>query len=183
MALERLYELGTRFYLASPLAFADWTTPTTAELNANATNNPSGLIWNLTCAIDQGDTTFNLDDAETDDSLTFCQRAGATNPTSYNPSIVYGVNRSAVPWVESTPSSFNTANLAFSLLAWRAIEYFAILSVGKDPDAPFAVGDRVKLARVGTSDPTNLMGSGENIRLQQTFRGLGDINWNYKLLV
>ena len=41
MALARLqkdevYRLG----LASPRAFADWTAPTAAELNANSSNDP-----------------------------------------------------------------------------------------------------------------------------------------------
>ena len=49
-----------RFYLAHRLAFANWQTPTIAELNANSTNAPSGLIWNLTCALNTDGTTFDL---------------------------------------------------------------------------------------------------------------------------
>lgn len=181
MADVRLYDPNVRIYLASPLAFADWKNPTAAELNANPTNDPNGLIWNLTCAIDRADSTFDLDEAEVDDSLSFCQVAGTTSPTSYNPNIVYSAFRSSVPWVVTDPATFNTANLAFSLMAWRGIEYFSIVSVGEKYDEAFAIGDRLKMARVGTSDPVDLIGTGENVRLQQTFRPLGDVNWNYRI--
>lgn len=44
MALKRLQKDEVyRFYLASKLAFEDWENPTTAELNANPTNDPNGL--------------------------------------------------------------------------------------------------------------------------------------------
>lgn len=181
MADTRLYDPAVRIYLASPLAFADWQNPTTAELNANPTNDPNGLIWNLTCAVDRADSTFDLGDAETDDSLSFCQVYGTTNPTSYNPEIVFSIFRSKTPWVVSDPATENTANLAFSLLAWRGVEYFAIISVGERYDEGFAVGDEVKMARVATVDPTDVIGSGEMTKLTQNFAARGDVNWNHTL--
>lgn len=181
MADVRLYDPAVRIYLASPLAFQDWQAPTVAELNANPSNDPNGLIWNITCAVDRADSTFDLDAAEVDDSLSFCQVAGTTSPTSFNPNIALSVFRSDVPWIVSDDTSRNTANLAFSLLAWRGVEYFAIMSVGEEHDEDFSIDDRVKMARVGTSDPVDLTGTGENIRLQATMRPLGDVNWNYKI--
>ena len=181
MADTRLYDPAVRIYLASPLAFADWKNPTAAELNANPTNDPDGLIWNLTCAIDRADSTFDLDDAETDDSLSFCQVAGTTNPTSLNPNIALSAFRSKVPWVVSDPTTENTANLAFSLLAWRGVEYFAIISVGERYDESFSIGDRLKMARVGTVDPIDTYGSGEVLKIQNDLRALGDVNWNYRV--
>lgn len=181
MANLRLYDPAVRIYLASPLAFADWTKPTVAELNANPTNAPDGLIWNLTCAVDRADSTFDLDEAEVDDSLSFCQVAGTTNPTSFNPNIQLTYFRSRVPWIISDPSTFNTANLAFSLNAWRGVEYFAIISIGEKYDDVFAVGDRLKMARVGTVDPTDQIGTGEMVRLGQQYRPLGDVAWNIRI--
>src|SRR5699024_8958267 len=101
MANERLFGPATRFYLASPLAFADWQNPTTAELNSNPTNSPNGLIWNVTCALSEDGTTFDLGDSETDDSLSFCQVAGAVNPTSYNAEVVFSAFRATEPWIVS----------------------------------------------------------------------------------
>lgn len=181
MANIRLKNPAVRLYLASPLAFADWQNPTTAELNANPTNDPNGLIWNLSCALSQSDTTFDLADSDTDDELTFCQVAGAVNPTTYNTDIVYTAFRSDVPWVTSDPATFNTANLAHSLLQWRGVEYFAIASVGKDAGENFAVDDRVKMARVATDNGVDLKGTGEMLKIQSTFLSRGDINWNYRL--
>lgn len=175
MANERLFNPATRFLVAFPEAFEDWENPTTAELNANPDNDPSGLIFEITCALSQDSTTFDLGDSDTDDSLTFCQIAGAVNPTTLNPEIVYELERSKDP-VEQ-----NTANLAFSLFAWRGIEMFGILSVGEEPRTAFEVGDRVKMARFATDYPTDVMGTGENIRLNTTTGARGDVNWNYEL--
>lgn len=181
MADLRLYDPAVRIYLASPLAFDDWENPTVAELNANLTNDPHGLIWNITCAVDRADSTFDLGDAEVDDSLSFCQRAGDTSPTSYNPDVSLSIFRSDTPWVVSDPATANTANLAFSLLAWRGVEYFVIISIGEKYDEQFAVGDRLKMSRMGTSDPVDAFANAENVRLQPALRALGDVNWNHRV--
>lgn len=182
MANERLFGPATRFLLASPLAFADWQNPTTAELNANATNSPNGLIWDLTCALSEDGTQFDLADSETDDSLSFCQVAGAVNPTNYNPEIVYQVFRAKERWKVSDSNTFNTAELARTLLSYKGVEYFAILSVGEEPGTNFAVGDRIKMAQVSTDYGVDEIGSGDNAMLTQTFAGRGNVAWNVELL-
>lgn len=183
MALARLQGLVHRFWVAAPDHFEDWQNPTVAEMNANPTNDPAGSIFNLTCALNTDGTTFDLGDPETDDSLTFCQVAGAETVTGYNPEIVYEIERSRERWMVSDTASFNTANLAFSLLAWRGVEYWAIMSVGKGPEAPVAVGDRLKMVGAATDHIVDVTGSGENIRGQQTFATgrLDGINWNYRV--
>lgn len=185
MANERLFNKPkpvSRFYLASRLAFEDWQNPTAAELNANPTNDPNGLIWNLTCALSQEDTTHDLGESETDDELSFCQVAGAVNPTSYNAEISWTLFRDQNPWVVTNPDSESVSNLAFSLLAWRGVEYFAILSVGEAYDQPFAAGDRIKMAAVATDYISDVVGSGESVKGTQSFLARGDINWNYELV-
>lgn len=178
MALLRLYDPATRIYLAHPLAFDDWENPTVAELNSNPDNDPDGLIFNITCAVDRADSQFDLGDAEVDDSLSFCQSAGSSSPTSYNPEIELSIFRSREGWYISDDTTRNTANLAFSLLAWRGVEYFAIMSIGEKYDEEFAVGDRLKMARIGTSDWVDNIGNGENITGQPGLRALGDVAWN-----
>lgn len=178
---DRVY----RFYLASKLAFADWQNPTTAELNANASNDPDGLIWNLTCALNTDGTTFDLDDSERDESLTFCQSAGDSTALSYSATVVHQIEMSKAQWTDATSvasvDGFNTATLALSLLAWRGVDYFAIMSIGKSEDAPFAVGDRIKMAEVSTDWIVPEFGSGENVRLTQTYAKRTDLNWGYTL--
>lgn len=175
MANERLYNPAVRLWLAFPEAFADWQNPTVAEMNANPTNDPTGLIFNITCAVNQDGTTFDLGDSDTDDSLTFCQVAGAQNPTSYNPEITLEVERS------KDPLQVNTANTAFGLLAWRGVEYFAIMSIGEEPGKPVAVNERLKLARVAIDYPTDVMDTGANVRLTTAFAQRGDVNWNHRV--
>lgn len=181
MALARLQGLVHRFILAAPNHFADWQNPTLAEMNANPTNDPSGTIFNITCALNTDGTTFDLGDPETDDSVTFCQVAGTETVTAYNPEIVFEAERSRVRWVTTDANTFNSANLAFSLLAWRGVEYWAGMSIGRGPDDEFVEGDRIKLARITTDHGIDLSGAGENLRLQQTPAALGDINWNFRL--
>lgn len=182
MALRRLPgELVWRFMLASPLAFEDWENPTSAELNANPTNDPNGVIFNITCALNTDGTTFDLDDPETDDSLTFCQRAGATTTLNYNPNIVFQVEHSKTRWLDSDLNTLDNANLATSLLRWRGVEYFAIMSVGERPEAPFAPNHRIKMARIATDWGVDEHDSGDNIRLTQTTLQRGDVLWNYAL--
>ena len=184
MADERLYNNPkpvTRFYVASPLAFQDWQHPTAAELNANPTNDPNGLIYNLTCAMSQDDTTHDLGDSDTDDALSFCQIAGAANPTSYNPDIQWSFFRDANPWIVSDVDTESVANLAFSLFAWRGVEYFFIASVGEAYDQPFAEGDRIKMVRAATDYLADVVGSGESVRATETPLSRGDILWNYSL--
>lgn len=183
MANERLFGPATRFLLASPLAFADWQNPTSAELNANPSNAATGLIWDITCALSEDGTTFDLGDSETDDSLSFCQVAGAVNPTSYNPEITYSIFRAKERWLVSDPNTFNTAELARTLLTYRGIEYFAILSVGEEPGTNFAPGDRIKMAKIATDYGVDEIGSGDNAMLSIETAGRGDILWNYELTV
>lgn len=181
MALTRLKGLVHRFYLASPLAFEDWTNPTTAELNANPTNDPDGLIFNVTCALNTDGTTFDLGDPTTDDSLTFCQVAGTSPILEHNPEIVFQAVRSTNPWIVSDTATEDIANLTFSLLAWPDVEYMAIMSVGEEPETPFTVGDRIKMARVATDIGVDVTGSGENTALDQNFLARGDVAWNIEL--
>lgn len=175
MADIRLQGNKYRFFLAFPEAFEDWQNPTVDELNANPTNSPNGLIFHITCALNVDGTTFDLGDSETDDSLTFCQVAGSVNPTSYVPEIVFEAFRSADRLDQ------NTATLLHSLLAWRGVEMFAGMSIGREPDDDFVEGDRIKMALVATDWSTDVMGTGEQIRFNQDFANRGSVAWNVPL--
>lgn len=166
MANVKLYRGTVKLALAVPEAFADWAHPTAAELNSN-------LVFDVTCAAAESGTKFDLGDSDNDNSLTFCSNAGATNLTFENPEVVYEINRSADPLAD------NQANRAFGLLAFPDIEYWAILRLGKAPDAVYAVGDRISLVRVHTDYLTDNVGAGNNVTGTQTFLPAGDLNWNF----
>jgi hypothetical protein len=187
VALARLKrDTVYRFGLAFPRAFADWTNPLSGEFNANPTNDPNGLIFNLSCALSVDGSTFDLGEPELDDSLSFCQTAGDTTRMAENPEILFEIFRSRQPWTNASSTlasaGFNSANLALSLLAYRDVEYFAYLSIGEDEDEPFAPGHRVKMARVSTDWGVDVIGTGEPVRMSNDFanRG-GDLLWNYEL--
>ena len=184
MALKRLKKDEVyRWYLASPLAFADWENPTVAELNSNPTNSPNGLIFNITCALSQSDSQFDLDDPEIDETLTFCQSAGNGEVSTRSATVVFGFQEAKERWLDADSTleadGFNAATLTRSLLMWRGVPYFAILSVGKDPDAPFAVGDRIKMAEIETDLAVLNSGTGDNMIWVQTPAKRSRLNWNY----
>ena len=168
MSNERLYRENITFLLVHPEAFADRTQPTAAELNG-------ALAHNVTCALNEDGTEITLGDSDTDDSLTFCSKAGVSTPTFFNPTVVYEAFRDA------DPSAAGVFNLAHNLLAFPDIEYYAVLRVGKDSDEPFAVGDRVKIIGVKTDYGTPVVANGENQRINQAFLANDFVNWNYEV--
>ena len=169
MANTRLYRENVTFLLAHPEAFADRTAPTADELNN------TDLVHNITCALNEDGTEFTLGDSDTDDSLTFCSKAGISTPTFYNPTVAMEAFRDA------DVSATGVFNLAFDLLAWPDVEYIAILRVGQDSDTTFAIGDRIKMVGVKTDIGTEVAASGENVRINQAFLNNDFVNWNYEV--
>src|SRR5690606_6670771 len=143
MALERLTDDRVYpWYIARPLAFGDWREHTVAEMNAIPDSGPSGLIFNITCAVSTDGSQFDLDDPTLDESLTFCQESGDSAVQSRSATVAIQFQEAMERWLDGTSTDaadgFNTATLTKSLLMWRGVEYFAILSIGKRDDAPFA---------------------------------------------
>ena len=169
MANTRLYRENVTFLLAHPEAFADRTAPTADELNN------TDLVHNITCALNEDGTEFTLGDSDTDDSLTFCSKAGISTPTFYNPTVVMEAFRDA------DVAATGVFNEAFDLLAWPDIEYIAVLRVGVDSDTTFAIGDRIKMVGVKTDIGTEVAASGENVRINQAFLNNDFVNWNYEV--
>lgn len=165
---QRLYRENITFLLAHPEAFADLSAPTAAELNGT-------LVHNITCALNEDGTEFTLGDSDTDDSLTFCSKAGISTPTFYNPTVVFEAFRDADRLANG---EFNEA---FGLLAFPDVEYIAILRVGERSDTAFAVGDRIKMVGVKTDYGTDVVGNGENQRINQAFMNNDFVNWNYEV--
>lgn len=179
MALERTQGLVYRLWFAGPNAFADWTQPTAAEMNQNLSNDPDGVIFNLTCALDTDSSTFDLGDAEIDDSTSFCQLAGSGDRMSENPEVVYGVFRSREKALASD-ADIDIANLAFNLLAYRGVEGFAIMAVGRGPEDEVEVGDPLKIVGVTTDHAVDTVNANEPLMFTQNFAPTGDVAWNVR---
>lgn len=166
MASAKLFRGTVKHSLAFPEAFANWQTPTVTELN-------SSLVKDVTCALVESGTKFDLGDSTSDNSLTFCSTAGSQTLTFYNPTVTYEFNRSA------NATAVDQANTALGLLAFPDVQYFAILRVGKDQALPYAVGDVVSLVRVNTDWPAENTGSGKNVTMTENFLPQGDLLWRY----
>ena len=168
MANTRMYRANVTFCLAHPEAFADRTAPTAAELNG-------ALVKNITCALNEDGTTFTLGDSDTDNSVTFCDAGNVSTPTFYNPEVVFEAFRDA------DTSATGDYNAAFDLIAFPDIEYIAIMRVGEASDVDFAAGDRIKMVAVKTDYAIDVVGNGENIRINQSFFANDFVNWNYEV--
>lgn len=179
MALERLFNPNTRWFIFHPEVIADFEAVAEAgEISAALLNEAisNGLGFNITCAVNQDGSNFDLGDSETDDSLTFCQVAGSVNPTSFNPDVQLTVEMSR------DRTADNVANRAVNLIAYKNREYYFALSVGEAPDAPLAEGERIKIVKMVTDYGTYQIGSGENIRVQSALGNRGDVAWNIPLV-
>ncbi len=170
MALDRLYRANIYLGLAFPEAFANPATPTAAELN-NAT-----LVKDITCALWEDSTEFTLGDPDTDDGLTFCDAAGSTTTTTQNPTVVYAALR------DEDRVAAGLYNLAFGLMAFPDIPYIAVQRVGKPNTTAFATTQSVRLVRVRTDNPVDVLENGSNALLQQNFLNDGFVNWNYRVV-
>lgn len=170
MANDRLYRESIRFDLAYIEAFADPSAPTAAELN-NAT-----FVKNVTCALDEDGTEFTLGDPDTDDSLSFCDKAGSSTATFKNPSVTF------VGYRDEDRIANGVYNLLFDHIAFADIPYYAILRVGKRSDAVYAVNDYIRLVRVRTDEPVPVLASGENTKISNVLLNDDFVNWNYKVL-
>lgn len=169
MALDRLYRESIRIDLAYPEAFANWQTPTVAELN-NAT-----FVKNITCALDEEATEFTLGDPDTDDSLSFCDAAGNSTATFDNPTVTL------TAYLDEDRSATGVYDLATQLLGFADEPYVAILRVGFRSDTAYATGQDIRLVGISTDHPVYMMESGENARIQNSTLPNGNVLWNYTI--
>jgi hypothetical protein len=148
-------------------AFANYATPTAAELN-NAT-----YVKDLTCALWEDGTEFTLGDSDTDTGLTFCSNAGDTSLTTKNATVTFKALR------DKDRVAAGVFNLAFDHLAFPDIDFYAVERLGKPNTTAFAIGDRVRLVQVKTDNPQDILAADSSVFLQQAFSLNNAINWNY----
>jgi hypothetical protein len=169
MAKSRLYRGTIKMGVAFPEAFANWQTPVAAELNN------SSYSFDLTPALVETGTKFDLAASTADSTLTFASTAGYKNLTFYQPTIVLEFNRS------TSPTAVDQANTAYQLLQFPDTDYFGWVRIGKDPSLPFVAGDRVSMIHFTTDWPVENIASGKNVTMTSTGITQGDIIWQYLL--
>src|SRR5690606_32201117 len=132
---SQLRRTSVSWYVALPEAFADWRSPTAAEMNDDE------YVINISC-IDEDGTTFNLGDSDTNDRYSYCDDSGIDRPTFYNPEATLAIYRDAD---RTADGQFNKALELFMKPDHR---YFIIKRVGDQdngPEAVVAIGDRLKI--------------------------------------
>lgn len=169
MALDRLVRANVGYYIALPEALPTFGTTgvvTTTQLN-------SDLVYDVTCALTEADTSFTLDDSETDDELTFCSVGNEVTPTTRNATAVFTFLRDA------NKAADTVFNLARDLMSYPDVNYVLIERLFKPNTAAFAVGDQVSMIGVSSDLPVDVIADGANVKGTQNWVSNGDINWNY----
>jgi hypothetical protein len=166
-----LRRTSVSWYVAFPEAFADWTSPTAAEM-------AGALVYDLTCALDEETSNLSLDDSDTDDRYSFCTEAGVDIPTFQNVTAELGFYRDAD---RTATGEFADA---FNLLRHPDIDLFVIKRVGDQDNTPgtaVAVGDRLKVVGGRTDFGIDLIASEDPVMMQQTILPTGKIAWNVEV--
>lgn len=108
------------WWIADPSVQKDWENPTVAEFLAALAD---GRMLDITCALDEENTSFTLGNPDLDARMSFCTGAGKDRGTNETPEATLGLYRDAD---RNANGVFNQA------LAW--VQF---------PDTPFVLVQRV----------------------------------------
>jgi len=179
MGTTRLPRPNQTWALALDSAFANPAAPTTTELNDRR------FVHLISCGLTEDNTSLELGDSETDDTLTFCSIGSETTPTSFNPT-------ATLTWLKdaNTGGSGSTVDLTSlfnkieAMLGSPDIPYILISRTGPNPsqDINFAVGHVIKMASFNTDYPQLVLENNSPIRGSNELVYNGKIvNWNYTI--
>lgn len=172
MSNDRLLRPNVGYYLAHPENFANFdinATATSAELN-------TAFVYDITCALTEADSSFILDNSDTDTELTFCSVGNETVATTKKAAVTLSFLRDA------SNSNATVFNMARDLMLYPDVDYVAIKRVGYSATTPFAAGQDVSMIRVATDLLVDTIGDNANVRGTQNMIVTGNINFNYTLV-
>ena len=164
---------------AYPEAFADPSSPTKAELNAqyHPTNNPGAMVFNISCAIVDDGFTANVTDSETDDTRTVCDVGQVNNPTF----TTYEVSLDALRDEDVTANG--VFNRFFNLFKAPDRPYWIIVRIGKSNTTLFSDdgSDVVTLYGVTTDNPIDIVEDNALLKFGARFQNTGDVYINVRV--
>jgi hypothetical protein len=166
---SKLRRPGVSWRIAYPEAFANPAEPTVAELN-NAL-----LVKDISCAVDEDGTTFQIADSDTDDRLGYCDQSGVTRPTNINPEAVLAI------YEDQDRNANGQFNLAKEHLLFPDSVFFLIKRVGpqsKMSDTPFDATDQIKMMRVRTDYGVPTIANDDPAMIVQTLLDDGLVSWH-----
>lgn len=152
--------------------------PTLAELNS--TNQR--LVFDPTCALDEENTSMTIGSSDLDETLTYCDSAGVSRPTNINPELQLGIRR------DTDRNANGVFNNALNWLRHVDTEMYVLLRVGDQdsgprngtPAAAFTITDDIRLVRIRTDFPVDLLGADANAMITQSPLPAGFVAWNVK---
>lgn len=169
---SQLRRTSVSWYVALPEAFADWRQPTAAEMN------DALYVFDITCAVDEEGTTFNLGDSDTNDRYTYCDDSGIDRPTFYNPEVTLAILRDAD---RSADGVFNRALELFMKPDHRLHVIKRVGDQDNTPGAPVSSGDRLKIQDIKTDFPADVVASGDPVMFETTGLQQGRVAWNIEV--
>jgi hypothetical protein len=161
----KLLRPNVGIYVATADAFANYKTPTLAEITDDE------KVFNISPAITD-DYTLNMTDSDSDDSLAIVDNASVQTPTYYN------YEASLDGFRDESPSADSVYNKFRELFSEPDVKYYLIKRVGFAHDADFATGQTVSVYGVKTDFPVELLGDGEMIRDGARFLTTGEVAVN-----
>lgn len=162
---------------AYPEAFADPTAPTVAELNDmfKYGTNEDGMVFDISCSILDDGYNFNLTESEVDDTRTICQIGQVQNPTFYTYEVTLDLLR------DKSVTDNGVFNLGFDIFKSADRPFWAIARIGPLQADDFAIGQDIKMLRVITDNPVDLVEDNSLVKFGPRFKSTGDLNWNYRI--
>jgi hypothetical protein len=168
---DQLRRTSVTWWVALDGAFADRNAPTAAEM-------AGPLVFELTCAIDEDSTTFQLGDSETDNRYSFCTESGIDRPTSYAPEAEIGFYRDAD---RTATGAFADA---FNLMHAPDIPLYIIQRIGDQDNVPgtaAAVGDKINMQYIRTDYGVDVLNAEDPALMSQSGLQQGWVNWVYTI--
>lgn len=166
---DRLLGPARRVDAAYPEAFADLANPLAAELNNAA------MVFNITCALLEADTTIGLDDPDTDDELTMCSIGNEVTPTFDNVNITLTALR------DGRRETVEVAGVFWNLFKARGIPLVLFDRVGYASDVAYAVGQEIDYYVIETDFPGRVINDRESIKITSTPKFRGELNIRYEI--
>lgn len=167
----QLRRTSVSWYIALPEAFADRTAPTSAEFGG-------ALVYDITCAVDEDGTTFQLTDSDTDDRYSYCTESGLDKPTNYNPEVELAFYRDAD---RTATGAFADA---FNLMRYPDIPIYVIKRVGDQDNTPgtaVAAADKISMQYIKTDFGIDTIGVDDPAMMTQGGLQQGWVLWNHTL--
>lgn len=177
MAFEKMLRGNVTILLAYPEAFADPAAPTAAELNDqfNYSTNSDAMVFNISPAV-LDDYTANMEDSDTDDSLSIVDIGNVSSPTFENYSVsLDGFRDKAV-------NDNGVYNLFRDLTLGPDREFYVIKRIGYAYNDLFASGQTISMYGVNTDFPVDLVEDNSMLRHGARFKPNGNLNINYELV-